>query len=272
MDRAARSCRAASGRAQGLRLPESPAQLRLLPSSVRGKAELCPGPWGEAGGSFPESWDPPRRRDAVHRGFPSTGSTASSRGWDISPRISWVQRPLIWVSKSWLSQESCLHTRKLCAPPSSAARDHHSLRVNPWDECLPEAKDSPGWWLEAGGLDWVTHRGPFQPRTFCDSVERSVSCRWPWCTSVPASVISPLPGETRPDSGSVLPSCPANLPQPGPRGVGCRWGAEGRELCLREVYLLSDPERPAAGRWFLPRHEPAGVPARFCSRKLFFLA
>jgi len=22
----------------------------------------------------------------------------------------------------------------------------------------------------AGGLDWVTHRGPFQPRTFCDSV------------------------------------------------------------------------------------------------------
>jgi len=22
----------------------------------------------------------------------------------------------------------------------------------------------------AGGLDWVTHRGPFQPRPFCDSV------------------------------------------------------------------------------------------------------
>jgi len=22
----------------------------------------------------------------------------------------------------------------------------------------------------AGGLDWVIHRGPFQPRTFCDSV------------------------------------------------------------------------------------------------------
>ena len=22
----------------------------------------------------------------------------------------------------------------------------------------------------AGGVDWVTHRGPFQPRTFCDSV------------------------------------------------------------------------------------------------------
>jgi len=23
----------------------------------------------------------------------------------------------------------------------------------------------------AGGLDWVTHRGPFQARTFCDSVK-----------------------------------------------------------------------------------------------------
>jgi len=23
----------------------------------------------------------------------------------------------------------------------------------------------------AGGLDWVTHRGPFQPLPFCDSVE-----------------------------------------------------------------------------------------------------
>jgi len=23
----------------------------------------------------------------------------------------------------------------------------------------------------AGGLDWVTHRGPFQPRPFCDSVK-----------------------------------------------------------------------------------------------------
>jgi len=23
----------------------------------------------------------------------------------------------------------------------------------------------------AGGLDWVTHRGPFQPRPFCDAVE-----------------------------------------------------------------------------------------------------
>ena len=23
----------------------------------------------------------------------------------------------------------------------------------------------------AGGLDWVNHRGPFQPRTFCDSVK-----------------------------------------------------------------------------------------------------
>ena len=23
----------------------------------------------------------------------------------------------------------------------------------------------------AGGLDWVTHRGPIQPRTFCDSVK-----------------------------------------------------------------------------------------------------
>ena len=22
----------------------------------------------------------------------------------------------------------------------------------------------------AGGVDWMTHRGPFQPRTFCDSV------------------------------------------------------------------------------------------------------
>jgi len=25
----------------------------------------------------------------------------------------------------------------------------------------------------AGGLDWVTHRGPFQPRPFCDSVKQS---------------------------------------------------------------------------------------------------
>jgi len=24
----------------------------------------------------------------------------------------------------------------------------------------------------AGGLDWVTHRGPFQPQPFCDSVTR----------------------------------------------------------------------------------------------------
>ena len=24
----------------------------------------------------------------------------------------------------------------------------------------------------AGALDWMTHRGPFQPRTFCDSVKR----------------------------------------------------------------------------------------------------
>jgi len=27
----------------------------------------------------------------------------------------------------------------------------------------------------AGGLDWVTHRGPFQPRTFCDSVTQGVA-------------------------------------------------------------------------------------------------
>jgi len=25
----------------------------------------------------------------------------------------------------------------------------------------------------AGGLDWVTHRGPFQPLPFCDSVRRN---------------------------------------------------------------------------------------------------
>jgi len=25
----------------------------------------------------------------------------------------------------------------------------------------------------AGGLDWMTHRGPFQPRPFCDSVSKS---------------------------------------------------------------------------------------------------
>ena len=28
----------------------------------------------------------------------------------------------------------------------------------------------------AGGLDWVTHRGPFQPRPFCDSVKWKGYC------------------------------------------------------------------------------------------------
>jgi len=27
-----------------------------------------------------------------------------------------------------------------------------------------------GWRCFGRGLDWVTHRGPFQPRPFCDSV------------------------------------------------------------------------------------------------------
>ena len=26
----------------------------------------------------------------------------------------------------------------------------------------------------AAGLDWMTHRGPFQPRTFCDSVTKGL--------------------------------------------------------------------------------------------------
>ena len=40
----------------------------------------------------------------------------------------------------------------------------------------------------AGGLDWVTHRGPFQPLPFCDSVtvfltpnlNNAQGCAFPW--------------------------------------------------------------------------------------------
>ena len=35
------------------------------------------------------------------------------------------------------------------------------------------ALGDPAW---AGGLDWVTHRGPFQPLPFCDSVVVQESC------------------------------------------------------------------------------------------------
>jgi len=35
-----------------------------------------------------------------------------------------------------------------------------------------------------GGLDWVTHRGPFQPLPFCDSVPVLLLPLFTWCRQI----------------------------------------------------------------------------------------
>ena len=49
----------------------------------------------------------------------------------------------------------------------------------------------------AGGLDYMTHRGPFRPRTFCDSVLRHKTGLWVLETCCYLGCISALPRAVR---------------------------------------------------------------------------
>ena len=90
-----------------------------------------------------------------------------------------------WNRIPWVTCITCTGTLEQAAQGGCGFSSSGDIQDSPGQGPVQPAVGDPAW---ARGLDWVTHRGPFQPRTFCDSVIRSSFMRAnPWCQLITES-------------------------------------------------------------------------------------
>ena len=87
---------------------------------------------------------------------------------DLRQQPHWGDASVGWALQlGWFSLENWDGALEQAAQGGCGVSLPRDIQDPPGRGPVQPAVGDPAW---AGGLDWVTHRGPFQPLLFCDSV------------------------------------------------------------------------------------------------------